>query len=627
MSNTLHTFPKFNSPIVSLKFSDKADFVHWYNEALMKQFHWVEIQTPSYLKDQLLQTQTITTKIPETRLYTCQGQIRQKLEETLSDVDCKAKLLMHEMSDGSIVVGYYWKHSDHVINDMTELVASALPIDIQNWLEEHANTYMNWKAIKNLLRIIKRNPLELKIDNSSHSFPVSLYNHYQDVQVIVDSRISKASKKSQTEADSISLWMRQLKSEDYVTLSLIGEGQQTFVLSWVSLWQKKLLQNAQDWGIDYIHNTYNLSGKEDKITHIFTIVVKDPATEKGVPVCFLVTDNEVTSALSLWFFWLKSNFKLQVKQIITDSFSTEVFSIIASYNNNITVTMSHWHIEQAWETQIENHASVVGSFQKTYRLQKRVREFLDCMMHAPNEASFHLSLVLFKIEFKKFSSFIKYFEQNWVVKKELWCKAWREPTSFDFNNFMESYHAHLKPFYPGSVDPLRVDRLIYLLSQAVMTDYQQESSKALHGNSDRQLTEIEVEREREVLAIKYSKACTMVEHTGNKQYYKCKSVKKKDIAYDVKSHDGFLNFCDCEEAPSLCKHIFLVSRIYHLPLSLSKHRKATAVLDTERYLKMFVSTVRRVAHKFRNSPDKLALIKDILQEYLKSLDIVETSHL
>ncbi|KAG2201832.1 hypothetical protein INT47_004389 [Mucor saturninus] len=587
MSNTLHTFPKFNSPIVSLKFSDKADFVHWYNEALMKQFHWVEIQTPNYLKDQLLQTQTITTKIPETRLYACQGQIRQKLEETLSDVDCKAKLLMHEMSDGSIVVGYYWKHSDRVINDMTELVASALPIDIQNWLEEHASTYMNWKAIKNLLRIIKRNPLELKIDKSSNSFPASLYNHYQDVQVIVDSRISKESKKSQTEADSISLWMGQLKSEDYVTLSLIGEGQQTFVLSWVSPWQKKLLQNAQDWGIDYIHNTYNLSGKEDKITHIFTIVVKDPATEKGVPVCFLVTDNEVTSALSLWFFWLRSNFKLQVKQIITDSFATEVFSIIASYNNNITVTMSHWHIEQAWETHIENHAS----------------------------------------EFKKFSSFIKYFEQNWVVKKELWCKAWREPTSFDFNNFMESYHAHLKPFYPGSVDPLRVDRLIYLLSQAVMTDYQQESSKALHGNSDRQLTEIEVEREKEALAIKYSKACTMVEHTGNKQYYKCKSVKKKDTAYDVKSHDGFLNFCDCEEAPSLCEHIFLVSRIYHLPFSLSKHRKATAVLDTERYLKMFVSTVRRVAHKFRNSPEQLALIKDILQEYLKSLDIVGTSHL
>lgn len=50
------------------------------------------------------------------------------------------------------------------------------------------------------------------------------------------------------------------------------------------------------------------------------------------------------------------------------------------------------------------------------------------MMHAPDEASFHLSFVLFKIEFKKFNVFVEYFETHWVTKKETWCKAWREVT-------------------------------------------------------------------------------------------------------------------------------------------------------------------------------------------------------
>lgn len=90
-----------------------------------------------------------------------------------------------------------------------------------------------------------------------------------------------------------------------------------------------------------------------------------------------------------------------------------------------------------------------------------------------------------------------------------------QPDCFDFNNYMESYHNHFKPFNPFSTEVLRIDRLIYLLSQVVVEDYQHESFKVLHGNLVRQSTEFEKEQEKEAFAMRYRMASTMVKKATN----------------------------------------------------------------------------------------------------------------
>lgn len=92
--------------------------------------------------------------------------------------------------------------------------------------------------------------------------------------------------------------------------------------------------------------------------------MKDPVTNKGVPACFLITDNEITASLSLWFFWLKSNLHLNVKKIMTDSFGPEISIITGLHNKNTKVFTSRWHIKRIWETHIEKHASSILFFFK-----------------------------------------------------------------------------------------------------------------------------------------------------------------------------------------------------------------------------------------------------------------------
>lgn len=85
---------------------------------------------------------------------------------------------------------------------------------------------------------------------------------------------------------------------------------------------------------------------------MFTIVVKNPITLKGIPVCFCITDKEVSNILVEWFLWLKENFNLNVKRIMIDCSQTEISAISEAFPN-VNISLCHWHIKRAWEKNIK----------------------------------------------------------------------------------------------------------------------------------------------------------------------------------------------------------------------------------------------------------------------------------
>ncbi|CEI88911.1 hypothetical protein RMCBS344292_03287 [Rhizopus microsporus] len=93
------------------------------------------------------------------------------------------------------------------------------------------------------------------------------------------------------------------------------------------------------------------------------------------------------------------------------------------------------------------------------------------MMYSETPEAFDLAHQLFLAEDKKFEVFLAYFNRLWLPRKELRFKAWKQNTSFHTNNLIESHHNQLKTFYLGRSRFLRVDRLVYLLSQVVALDY------------------------------------------------------------------------------------------------------------------------------------------------------------
>jgi hypothetical protein len=50
-------------------------------------------------------------------------------------------------------VVYDWEHPDHSPCDLEEVSRSRLPHDVKQWIIEKVNQNLDWKTIKNFLRL------------------------------------------------------------------------------------------------------------------------------------------------------------------------------------------------------------------------------------------------------------------------------------------------------------------------------------------------------------------------------------------------------------------------------------------------------------------------------------------
>ena len=137
----------------------------------------------------------------------------------------------------------------------------------------------------------------------------------------------------------------------------------------------------------------------------------------------------------------------------------------------------------------------------------------------------------------------------------------------------------MKAFYLGRSRSLHVDRLIYLLSQAVALDCWQDKIKAVHDFGGFRLTANEENKGRTAYCIDYDVTCSMVEQL-EENVYQCRSFTEDILFYEMDTKEGFLKNYSCPDQTNICKHIFLVSRVTKLPFS---PRASAPVAQQERF--------------------------------------------
>ncbi|KAL4206396.1 hypothetical protein AB4K20DRAFT_1998931 [Rhizopus microsporus] len=143
---------------------------------------------------------------------------------------------------------------------------------------------------------------------------------------------------------------------------------------------------------------------------------------------------------------------------------------------------------------------------------------------------------------------------------------------------IESYHKQLKMLYLGRSRSLRVDRLVYLLSQVVALDCWQDTIKSAHGFGGFRLTANEEKKRRAAYCIDYDVDCTIVEQL-EENVYQYRSFTKNILFYEMDTKEGFLKNCSCPGQTKICRHVLLVSRVINL--SFSPH--ASALLLSKRF--------------------------------------------
>lgn len=91
----------------------------------------------------------------------------------------------------------------------------------------------------------------------------------------------------------------------------------------------------------------------DQYCYLYSIVVRSPYTNKGVPVAFMLTSNETIPNLVKWFTFIKESANLNVKRIMIDCSTTEIGAIREVFGGSADVLLCHWHIKRAWDTRIK----------------------------------------------------------------------------------------------------------------------------------------------------------------------------------------------------------------------------------------------------------------------------------
>lgn len=81
-------------------------------------------------------------------------------------------------------------------------------------------------------------------------------------------------------------------------------------------------------------------------------------TNKGVPVCFFVTNRESSAVIAKWLEWVKESAVVQPKRIMIDCSATEIEAIRLAFGANVRVLLCHWHIKRAWEKHIKMDVNI-----------------------------------------------------------------------------------------------------------------------------------------------------------------------------------------------------------------------------------------------------------------------------
>ncbi|CAO3591984.1 unnamed protein product [Absidia cylindrospora] len=387
----------------------------------------------------------------------------------------------------------------------------------------------------------------------------------------------------------------------------------------------------------------------EKYCYLYTIVVRSPVTNKGVPVCFMLTSNEYTTTIGSWLKWIRTTINTNVQRIMIDCSSAEISAIKSAFPGDdgqvVSILLCHWHIKRAWEHNLKQYVKG-NSNNETMFLRSKVRRMLDDLMYATSSEKFTESYDFLSSELGTISpAFVDYFNTNWYYRKDLWAKAFRLDAPFHTNNLIESYHNQLKTFYLGRSKKNRMDKTIYLLSQVVVLDYRQDALQVIYGVKNFSLTKVEKTSKNVADEIDTVTACSMIECVNENEYI-CKSFTVDEVSYQINIANNCVVSCSCPVPSGICKHMFLLSRIKLIPFNVvspvSSSRSnlasssASVVNDHDRVMDLknklmvgrskIIRSLDSTMSKVEGNADEMEVLLDRMNSFLNTVDDVTTGN-
>lgn len=335
-------------------------------------------------------------------------------------------------------------------------------------------------------------------------------------------------------------------------------------------WQiMKFRSNPTSIGLDSTHKVTRYGFE------LFTIVIQDPETMRGIPVAFLLTSDKTSIPLQKWLADLQGLVG-PIKFITTDDSNMERKAIKDAFDGRVTIHLCLWHIARAWSNKIRSIVKE-ATVEESKRVRRTVLNELKEIMYEPELLQARIRITMFLEKWAAKEELIAYIKKEYLQtqwRQELWMKAYRKDiyyAAMDTNNYVESWHNNLKTHFLRQHKRIRGDRLIYILTHVVIEHFKGDEAERTFRVGRRSTGEImDIARYREVKSMTTDTIITQVlriptELPGNQFRYGFFSFTNPGLLYDIVVNDrNMIISCSCPyflRIRRVCKHIFSIARV------------------------------------------------------------------
>ncbi|KAF9079097.1 hypothetical protein BGX23_005079, partial [Mortierella sp. AD031] len=266
-----------------------------------------------------------------------EGTKRRQVFKSSKHMGCLARVYVHKFRDGHppalgyplvnaskrVRLTYYGRHTGHVLGDLEGFQHLRISKSVREEILSYIKLGLGKRAIKDKLTLhsdtlySRLSEGTLTRDDFVTSVDIAnIYDAYwrEKTQEHSDCRISLSiwADKKQAEGNFVFRWNKTMADG---STNKYGYG-------FSSPWQlDKLRESGGAVGLDSTHNTCKGSAE------LYTVIVQDPQTMRGIPVAFLLTEDKTAEPLQDWLLALEAYAGTSFRYITTDDSKVEYKAI------------------------------------------------------------------------------------------------------------------------------------------------------------------------------------------------------------------------------------------------------------------------------------------------------------
>ncbi|KAG0371733.1 hypothetical protein BGX24_001263, partial [Mortierella sp. AD032] len=334
-----------------------------------------------------------------------EGIKRRQVFKTSKHMGCLARVYIHKFKEGHppapgyapanaskrVRLTYYGRHTGHVLGELEGFQHLRISQPVRVAILGYIKQGLGRRAIRDKFTLHSDvlHSLLSKGTLTRDDFVTTI-----DIANIYDAYWKEKSQEHSDCRISMSIWADKKQSEGNFIFrwnKIPEDGSTTkFGYGFSSPWQLDNLRASG--GAIGLDSTYNVC-KDN--ADLYTVIVQDQHTLRGIPVAFLLTEDKTTEPLQDWLIALEAHAGISFRYITTDDSKVEYKAIKYGFGDRVRIHLCLWHVAREWSTQIIKLVKDKKSHQQ-HRLQADAREFLHKIMTEHDMKTANEMIVVFR---------------------------------------------------------------------------------------------------------------------------------------------------------------------------------------------------------------------------------------